>query len=293
MADFAKDLQYVADRVTDELNIFNKMKVTSNQLIIAYTDQDFIALTIKPQKDNPDFGIMNLRTRDMAASWKNVPVGFSRINQSKGLFEDMKRAANPSMKKNGLWYIDKQIRDVIGDLVEMAEPKTNKGFKHLVKFTNGYSCYIALNKDEREYKLPHDAARLYSFVDLNGNVISDYMSADVCILQLLNKAMMTDMRAIKFVEVVSALGGKAKTTHTYRLQDETLDEVKGVFPNGYAVTFKITKTGLYIDMYSQYQNELYELDNREFKNIDDIFAYVDALAREPSFIPEPSEMPNV
>lgn len=288
MVDFSEDLQFVADRVTDALNIFNKMKVTESQLIIAYTDQDFIALTIRPQEDHPELGTMNLRTRDMAASWKNVPVGFSQINQSRGLLEDMKRAAHPSLKKNGLWYIDKQIKDVIGDMAEVAEVKANKGFKYNLKLTNGYSCNIIMNKDELEYKLPHEAARLYALTDNNGNILSDFMTADACVLKLLNMAMMTDIRAAKFIEVVGAMGGKAKTTHSYRLQDETLDEVKGVFSNGYAVTFKITNSGLFIDMFSQYQGEMYELDNREFRNMDEVFAYIDALAQEPPFIPDPA-----
>ena len=76
MLDYTEDLQFLADKVTDALNIFNKTRVLDNQLIIAYTDKDFIAVTMAEQKDNPEYATLKLRTRDMVAAWKNVPVGF-------------------------------------------------------------------------------------------------------------------------------------------------------------------------------------------------------------------------
>ena len=76
MLDFTEDLQFVADRVSTSLNIFNKTKVTANQLIIAYTDRDFIAVTMVEHPEHPQYATLQLRTKDMAASWKNVLLVF-------------------------------------------------------------------------------------------------------------------------------------------------------------------------------------------------------------------------
>ena len=285
MLDFTEDLQFVADRVSTSLNIFNKTKVTSNQLIIAYTDRDFIAVTMVEQPENPQYATLKLRTKDMAASWKNVPIGFSQINESRGLFADMKRAAHPSLKKNGLWYIDKQIKETIGEYTEVAEVASYRGYKYHVKMNNQYECYILLTKNEAEYRKPHDAACLFALQDPSGKVLCVYVTADECILTLVNMALMTDLRAAKFVETVHAIGGRAKPTHSYRLPDDSMDEVKAAFPNQYAIQLQIKNTGITMEVFSKSQDKMYEVETKTFEDMDQATEFIKELVTRAPFVP--------
>lgn len=291
MLDYTEDLQFLADKVTDALNIFNKTRVLDNQLIIAYTDKDFIAVTMAEQKDTPEYATLKLRTRDMMAAWKNVPVGFSEINESKGLLSDMKKAAHPSLKKNGLWYIDKQIKDVIGDKAEIAEIASYRGYKYKVKLTNQYECQIILTKNDKEYTLDHDVARLYALYDMNGKQLTDFLSADECLLTLMNMSMMTDIRAAKFIEHVQSIGGKAKSTHAYRLPDESMDEVKAVSPNMYAIQLRISDDDITMDILGHAEGQIYDIVQKTFEDIDKACEFVSQLIQQPQFVP-PTDTKN-
>jgi hypothetical protein len=149
---FEDDLQFVADKVSDALNIFSETVVADNKMVTLYGNEDFIALLMTPNEDKKKWGKLRLRTRDMAATWDNVPVGFSQINESKGLLTDMRKAAHVSLKRNSIWYIDRQIKDVVGDRVIFTELTTNKGYLYKIAFTNGYITYLSITKDDKEYK---------------------------------------------------------------------------------------------------------------------------------------------
>jgi hypothetical protein len=107
---FEDDLQFVADRVSNALNIFNETVVHDNKLVTLYGNEEFIALFITPKDNMPGWGSLRLRSKDMAAVWDNVPLGFSQINESRGLLSDMRKAAKVSLKRNSIWYIDQQIK---------------------------------------------------------------------------------------------------------------------------------------------------------------------------------------
>ena len=82
---FEEDLRFVANKVSTALNIFNETVVSDNKLVTLYGNEEFIALLMTPYEHKTNWGSLRLRTKDMAATWENVPVGFSQINESRGL----------------------------------------------------------------------------------------------------------------------------------------------------------------------------------------------------------------
>ena len=276
MADYSQDLRYLADHVTTALNIYAATKITDNQLIIAFTNQDYIFIGLEDQDNG--LATLRLKTRDMSAAWANVPVGFSKINESRGLFNDMKRAAHPSLKKNCLWYIGYQIKETLGDRLQLAEVASYRNFKYRFGFTNQYDGVIHLTKDGKEYNRPHSEARIFALFNTEGEQLTDYLSTDECLLTLANMAMMKDKRAAAFVEQILAWGGKAKVTCSYRLPDESMDEVKAAFPNRYALQLRITGKGFFVKVLTKgTDGTMYLLEDKEMASMDDVFAYAEQL----------------
>ena len=286
---FEDDLTFVADRVSSALNIFCETGVDDNKQVTLYGNDDFIALFITPHEDNPRWGRLRLRTKDMAATWENVPVGFSEINECRGLMADMKRAAHVSLKKNSIWYIDRQIKDVVGDRVMFTELTTNKGYLYKVAFTNGFIAYLSIVKDDREYHKPHDIAQLYYMAKKNKEQASAPMTADECITMLINVAMQSDKRVSEFISLAEQAGGKTLISHSYRTQEESLDEAKAVFKNGYALKLQIINNRVVVDVLGRYNTKTYLLDSREFDNIEDVYASVGEFANLPKYAPEEDE----
>lgn len=280
MQDYTEDLQYLADNVTDALNIFAAVKIEDNQMIVAFTAKDYIAIQMVPQEDN-DLATLKLKTRDMSASWRNVPVGFSKINESQGLFNDMRRAAHPSLKRNCLWFIGYQIKNSIGDRIRIAEVMSYKTFKYRIELSNQYKCVIQLTKDEKEYRNPHDLAKIFMICDEAGNpLIDSYLTTDECLMNLVNMAMMQDQRAAKFVQDITNMGGKAKVTHSYRLPEESIDEIRAMFSNKYAVQIKITNKQYIIKLFTRDSNTMIPVDERKFDKMDMAMAYLQNISAQ-------------
>lgn len=280
MLDYSKDLQYLADNVMDALNIYAAVKVTENQLIVAFTNQDYIFVQIEEQDNG--LATLRLRTRDMSAAWKNVPEGFSQINESRGLFNDMKKAAHPSLKKNCLWYIGYQIRETLGDRLQIAEVASYRNFKYKFAFTNQYDGIIHLTKDGKEYNRPHSEARIFALFNNEGEQLTDYMCTDECMLTLANMAMMKDKRAAAFVEQIMAWGGKAKVTCSYRLPDESMDEVKAALPNRYAMQLQITDKGFFVKVLTKgTDGTMFLIEDKEMASMEEVFAYAEQLIALP------------
>lgn len=280
MTDYSQDLQYLADNVMEALNIYAAVKVTENQLIVAFTNQDYIFILLEPQDNG--LATLRLRTRDMSASWRNVPVGFSRINESKGLFSDMKRAAHPSLKKNCLWYIGYQIKETLGDRLQVAEVASYRNFKYKFAFTNQYEGTIHLTKDGKEYNRPHAEAKIFALFNADGEQMTDYLCTDECLLTLANMAMMKDKRAAAFVEQIINWGGKAKVTCSYRLPEESMDEVKAALPNRYAMQLQITDKGFFIKVLTKgTDGTMYLMEDKELASMEEVFAYAEKLVSLP------------
>lgn len=280
---FEDDLVFVAERVTTGLNIFNETIVDDNKLVAMYGKDEFIALFLTPYDRKPNFGRLRLRTKDMAATWENVPVGFSQINESKALLSDMRQAAHPSPKRNALWYMEKEIKDVIGDRVVFTELRTNKGYLFEIGFTNGYTTYLSVTKDDSEYRINHDDAKLYVLVKKNREPLSESMTADECILMLINIAMQSDMRTSKFVQRAVELGGKTKISNTYRTEDESFDEVKAIFNNGYAMKLQILNDEILVEILGQYEKQIYHLDFVKFEDIESVCKTMEDVVMEKEF----------
>lgn len=280
MADYSQDLQYLADHVTSALNIYAAIKVTENQLIIAFTNQDYIFIALENQSNG--LATLRLRTRDMSAAWKNVPVGFSKINESRGLFNDMKKAAHPSLKKNCLWYIGYQIKETLGDRLKIAEVASYRNFKYRFEFTNQYNGVIQLTKDGKEYNRGHAEAKIFALFNDKGQQMTDYMCTDECLLTLANMAMMKDKRAASYVEQIMQWGGKAKVTHSYRLPTESMDEVKAALPNRYALQLQITDKGFFIKVLTKgTDGTMYLMEDKELSSMEDVVAYTERLLSLP------------
>ena len=282
---FEDDLQFVADKVSNALNIFNETVVADNKLVTMYGNEEFIALIMTPYTDKAGWGRLRLRTRDMASTWNNVPVGFSKINESRGLLSDMRRAAHVSLKRNSIWYIDQQIKDVIGDRVVFTELTTNKGYLYKVAFANGYIAHLSIVKDDKEYYKPHDIAKLYFIASKSKEPISPPITADECIMMLVNIAMQTDMRIAEFISIAEQCAGKTLVSHSYRTQEETLDEAKAVFSNGYALKLRIQDDEITVDALGRYDMKTYLLDTRKFEDINDVYGAVREFAALPKYIP--------
>jgi hypothetical protein len=280
MADYSQDLQYLADNVMSALNIYAAVKITNNQLIVAFTNQDYIFVVLEEQPNG--LATLRLRTRDMAAAWQNVPEGFSQINESRGLFSDMKKAAHPSLKKNCLWYIGYQIKETLGDRLKIAEVASYRNFKYKFEFTNQYSGIIQLTKDGKEYNRSHAEAAIFALFNNDGQQMTEYMCTDECLLTLSNMAMMKDKRAAAYVEQILQWGGKAKVTHSYRLPTESMDEVKAALPNRYAIQLQITDKGFFVKVLSKgTDGTMYLMEDKEFTSMDEVFAYTEKLINLP------------
>lgn len=285
-SEFEKDLLFVANKVTESLNMFNDTQAAQNKLLTIYGHDEFIALLMTAYEDRPGWGSLRLRTRDMAATWNNVPVGFSTINESKGLLASMKKAAKLSLKRNSIWYIDKELKDIVGDCIKFTEVTTNKGWLYKVVFTNDYIAYLTLIKDDSEYYKSHDDAQLYFFCKKDKTPVGAPMTADECLLLLAEIAQKEDRRVAEFVNRAIEFGGKAQISSSYREKNESFDEAKCVFSNGYTMRFAITNGELQLDLLGiAPDGQMYEVDSRIFEDVNDIFEALQFFSAEPQFTP--------
>lgn len=282
---FEDDLKFVASKVSAALNIFNETVVADNKLVTLYGNEEFIALFMTPYGNKPKWGQLRLRTRDMAATWENVPVGFSQINESRGLLADMRRAAHVSLKRNSIWYIDQQVKDVVGDRIVFTELSSSKGYLYKLAFTNGFVTYLSIVRDDKEYYKPHDVAALYLMVNQNREPISAPMTADECILMLVNVAMQTDMKVSQFISLAEQCGGRTSISHSYRTQENSVDEAKAVFQNGYAMKLRIENDEITVELLGRYENKTYLLDVGKFKTIEDVYDVIKEFAGLPQYAP--------
>ena len=282
---FEDDLQYVADRASERLNMFADSAVANNKMITRYGNDEFIALILTPKESMPGWSKLRLRTKDMAAEWDNVPLGFSQINESRGLFSDIRKAAKVSLKRNCIWYIDQQIKNVVGDRVVFTELTTNKGYLYKISFTNGFVTYLTIVRDDKEYYKPHDVAKLYMLTQKNKEPISAPMTADECIMMLVNVAMQTDKRVAEFISVAEQCGGKTMISHSYRTEDTTVDEARAVFANNYALKLRIQNNKISLEALGKYNGRTEHIDERLFKNIQDVYDSVREFALLPQYTP--------
>lgn len=285
-SEFEKDLLFVANKVSNALNMFNETQAAQNKLLTVYGHDEFIALLMTVYEDRPGWGSLRLRTRDMAATWNNVPVGFSQINESKGLLASMKKAAKLSLKRNSLWYIDKQLKDTIGERIKFTEITTNRGWLYKVTFTNDYVAYLTLIKEDSEYYKSHDEAQLYFFCKKDKTPVGAPLTADECLMLLVEIAQKEDRRVAEFVNRANEYGGRSAITHSYRVTDESLDEAKCVFNNGYSIKFSIVNGELQLELYGTADDgQLYILDARAFEDVNDIFNALYEFSKAPKYIP--------
>lgn len=285
-SEFEKDLLFVANKVSKALNMFNETQAAQNKLLTVYGHDEFIALLMTVYEDKPGWGSLRLRTRDMAATWNNVPVGFSQINESKGLLASMKKAAKLSLKRNSLWYIDKQLKDAIGERIKFTEITTNRGWLYKVTFTNDYIAYLTLIKEDSEYYKPHDEAQLYFFCKKDKTPVGAPLTADECLMLLVEIAQKEDRRVAEFVNRANEYGGRSAVTHSYRVTDESLDEAKCVFNNGYSIKFSIINGELQLELYGMADDgQMYILDARAFEDVNDIFNVLHEFSTAPKYIP--------
>ncbi len=285
-SEFEKDLLFVANKVSSALNMFNETQAAQNKLLTVYGHDEFIALLMTVYEDRPGWGSLRLRTRDMAATWNNVPVGFSQINESKGLLASMKKAAKLSLKRNSLWYIDKQLKDTIGERIKFTEITTNRGWLYKVTFTNDYVAYLTLIKEDSEYYKSHDEAQLYFFCKKDKTPVGAPLTADECLMLLVEIAQKEDRRVAEFVNRANEYGGRSAITHSYRVTDESLDEAKCMFNNGYSMKFSIVNGELQLELYGTADDgQMYILDARAFEDVNDIFNALYEFSIAPKYVP--------
>ena len=156
-------------------------------------------------------------------------------------------------------------------------------------FTNGFITYLSITKDDKEYYKPHDVAQLYFLTQKNKEPISPPMTADECIMMLVNIAMQTDKKVSEFISIAEQCGGKTLISHSYRTTEESLDEAKAVFSNGYAMKLRIQNDNIFVDVLGRYDKKTYLLDSRKFDNIDDVYGATREIALLPKYEPEEKE----
>lgn len=281
---YENDLVYIAEHITTELNMFNDTKVRDNHLVTFYGKNDFLSLKIV--EDSANTTSLRFRTKDMGATYQNIPVGFSKLPQCKILFRDMKNAAKLSLKKNSLWYISHEIEDMVGPYIQMSELTVAKGKKKnklVVKFQNQYTAYLNLVDDIDEYHKPHNLACLYKMTNKDGLELTGAMTADECLITLCTIAMQTDLRIAKLITIAKKYGGSASTPLSYRCPDDALDTVNIVFPNQYGVKVVIQNEQIIADLIGQDNSTTYIIEKREFQNIDSLFAALSEISQLEKF----------
>ena len=280
---FEDDLQFVATKVADSLNMFCEIMTDEHKLGVLYGRDEFIMLTVTPRENNPRVCQLRLRTKDMAGTWDNVPVGFSKINESRGLLNDMKRAAKLSLKRNSLWYIDYQIKDTIGEQVRFSEVKSKKGYFYKIEFLNGYVIHLAIEKNDQEYLKPHDEAKLYYLADKTHMPISAPMTADECIMLLINIGIQTDIRMAEFISCAEQFGAFVNVTNLYRAVDECYDEVIAKFNNQYSMKVVTKNKKITAEILGEADGKTVVIDKRDFDAITDVCIATEQLAKLPMF----------
>ena len=282
---FEEDLEYIANQLSEILNIFNETVISNNQLVMLYGNDEFVSLKITFREDEPNVAQLRMRTRDMASTWDNVSVGFSKTSQGCSLLTEIKQAAHISLKRNSIWYIDQQIKNVVGDRVLFTELTTNKGYLYKITFTNGYDVCLSIVKDDAEYNKSHDQAKLYMITTMDKTPLSEPITADECILLLVNMAMQEDKRVAEFIKLTEQYGGKSSITYSYRTEEESFDEVKALFENGYALKLKIVNSVIELDVYGKYQDSMHSLEHKTFENIKDVYDALKKMSNLPKYEP--------
>ena len=282
---FDDDLTIMAHAVSSTLNIFNEAVVRDGKMVMTYGDDEFLSLSVTQSHECATMCYLRLRTRDMEAEWENVPLGFASTDDCKSILSTIKRAAHVSLKRNSVWYIDRQIKDIVGDRVLMTELTSNKGYLYKVEFTNGFVTYLSIVRDDREYYRPHDLSKLYFIANKNKEAISHAMTADECIVMLANVAMQTDRRVAEFVSVAEQCGGRTMVAESYRTEGVSFDGAKAMFGNGYALKLRIENEEMVVDLFGIAGSQTYILDVRRFKNMTDVYEAVKSFAALPQYVP--------
>jgi hypothetical protein len=111
------------------------------------------------------------------------------------------------------------------------------------------------------------------------------MTADECILMLVNVAMQADKKVSEFVSIAEQNGGKTVISHSYRTDDESVDEVKAVFRNGYALKLRIQNEKITVELLGRYNKKTYLLDVRAFDDVTDVYGALKEFAQLPQYQP--------
>ena len=154
-----------------------------------------------------------------------------------------------------------------------------------MSFTNGHHIYLTIAKDDKEFLKGHDTALLFMLADKTKNPISPPMTADECILMIVNTALQPDMATAKFISLAEQYGGKTMISHSYRTTSESVDEAKAVFANGYAMKLLIQDGNVTVTLFGQYEDKTYLLDEREFNDIQHVYDSIVEFAALPPYVP--------
>lgn len=287
---FKDDFQFISERIGDSLNIFEETIVDKDKLVTMYGNREVIALIIGQKDDDTtkNNNTLRLRTKTMAAQWDFVPIGFSKINNSKGLLADIKKAAKVNKEKNCIWYLDRMVKECVGDCIEFSAQTSCGKAKNLYKidFKNGCKLTLTLEKNDKPFMQNREVSEIFYLANKDGQPVGNPMNINECMIVLSNIAMQADKRISEFIKRVHARGGKAKVTPIYRTKEESYDGAKAFFPNGYAMKLEIINETIRCDLIGLYDDKNYALDIREFDKIEHIYGTIIEIANLPQFKPE-------
>jgi hypothetical protein len=98
--------------------------------------------------------------------------------------------------------------------------------------------------------------------------------------------MQTDRKVSEFISIAEQCGGKTLISHSYRTQEDSVDEAKAVFSNGYALKLRIQNDQIIVEALGRYNMKTHSLDKRVFDNIQDVYDSVREFAVLPKYVPE-------
>jgi hypothetical protein len=75
-------------------------------------------------------------------------------------------------------------------------------------------------------------------------------------------------------------------SQSYRTQEESVDEAKAVFQNGYAMKLRIQDEDIIVDVLGRHDAKTYLIESRKFKDVNNIFDAIREIAALPAYEPE-------
>lgn len=282
---YQQDLMMVARRLLRSTPMFFDTLITEDHLLIVYGDKELLSLKITPNKDNPKIGTMRLRTRTMSATWHNVPVGFSCINHSKTLVNNMRTALNLDNKANCFWYIGQGIKRLRGEQVDVPRTDPAKKRPQAVFFKNGHRVNLVYLTEQAaaamKERCPYESIPMIVMVDLDRNPIAPEMTASECVLALMRVVDEPNQKMMQLRDMLKQLSLVQNKITSVRAEGITFDQLPVYFDAYTRGIFMCQNEKLSV-RYEKKENggKWVVSENVDLTSVEDAYEYIKRKAKE-------------